>query len=268
MNDYRTPLIFLGLGVASLARAQAPATAGSSHGATSGAGAGAGAGKSDSSYELLNLHYGWLLLGAFAAASALLFLWKTSIRINDYVRRLVNLNNDKQRFFVQADSRLAWFKEHLEYAPLFRTRHNREFQLSRAVNMGVLPSRLQSLGLAALIALNVTLCVIEIPFNQSEATAGEILRNRSGAMATVNLIPLVILAGRNNPLIPLLGISFDTWNFYHRALARIVVLESICHTVAWIVPKVDLSKCINPRNHDILALITFHHNQVVVGQLW
>lgn len=202
-----------------------------------------GGGKSDDgNYEQLNLYFGWVIVATFAAISALLFLWKTSIRINGYIRRLVNLNNDSQRYFVSADPHLAWFKKHLEYAPLFRTRHHRELQLSRAVNMGILPSRLQSLAIAGLVALNITLCVIEVPFNQSEATAAEILRNRTGCMVTANLIPLVILAGRNNPLIPLLGISFDTWNLFHRWLARIVVLEALAHVIAWMVPKVDLCK--------------------------
>lgn len=45
-------------------------------------------------------------------------------------------------------------------------------------------------------------------------------------------IPLFILVGRNNPLIPLLGISFDTYNLIHRWFGRIVILEAICHTLA------------------------------------
>jgi hypothetical protein len=40
------------------------------------------------------------------------------------------------------------------------------------------------------------------------------------------------MAGRNNPLIKLLGISFDTFNLYHRWLGRIVSLEAVVHTFA------------------------------------
>ena len=47
------------------------------------------------------------------------------------------------------------------------------------------------------------------------------------------MIPLFILAGRNNPLIPLLRVSFDTYNLLHRWLGRIVVVESIVHISAW-----------------------------------
>jgi hypothetical protein len=34
-------------------------------------------------------------------------------------------------------------------------------------------------------------------------------------------------------------LSFDTWNFYHRWIARIVVLEAIAHTLSWMIPKVE-----------------------------
>lgn len=41
------------------------------------------------------------------------------------------------------------------------------------------------------------------------------------------------MAGRNNPLINWLNLSFDTFNLLHRWFGRIVVLEAIAHTVAW-----------------------------------
>jgi hypothetical protein len=185
-------------------------------------------------------------LAAMAAAVALFFLWETSIRVSAHLRRLTSLGNDNQRYFARGDSRMAWLKEHIVYAPLFRTRHNREFQLSRAIGMGTLPTRFQTICLVALVALNVTLCVADIPFGQSESTVANAIKDRTGTMATVNLIPLVILAGRNNPLIPLLRLSFDAWNFFHRWLARIVVLEAIAHTLAWIIPKVQLRKFMSP----------------------
>ena len=45
-------------------------------------------------------------------------------------------------------------------------------------------------------------------------------------------VPLFLLAGRNNPLIPLLNISFDTYNLIHRWFGRIVILEALAHTLA------------------------------------
>lgn len=42
------------------------------------------------------------------------------------------------------------------------------------------------------------------------------------------------MAGRNNPLITLLGVSFDQFNLLHRWFGRIAVLEGLAHTVAHI----------------------------------
>ncbi len=55
------------------------------------------------------------------------------------------------------------------------------------------------------------------------------LGNRAGTLAVVNLIPLVLLAGRNNPLISLLNISYDSFNLMHRWFGHIVVALAITH---------------------------------------
>ena len=54
-------------------------------------------------------------------------------------------------------------------------------------------------------------------------------------LAVVNMVPLFLMAGRNNPLIKLLGMSFDTFNLLHRWLGRIVVLESVAHMLAFLI---------------------------------
>ena len=61
--------------------------------------------------------------------------------------------------------------------------------------------------------------------------------NRTGVLSTVNMVPLFLFAGRNNPLIHLLGISFDTYNLIHRWLGRIVVLEAVTHSFCYMVAK-------------------------------
>jgi hypothetical protein len=47
------------------------------------------------------------------------------------------------------------------------------------------------------------------------------------------------MAARNNPLINWLNLPFDTFNLLHRWFGRIVVLEALAHTVAWMVSKVS-----------------------------
>ncbi|KAK2805272.1 hypothetical protein FQN50_006298 [Emmonsiellopsis sp. PD_5] len=180
------------------------------------------------------------LLSLLVGGSVLAFflIWQNTIRFSNHIRRLTNLNNDTQRYFVTPDPYWAWLKKSVIYAPLFRTRHNREFRLSTAINVGTLPTRFQTVLLLGVIGMNVTLCCVTIDYPNAESTVLGLIRNRSGTMAVVNLIPLVIMAGRNNPLIRLLNVSFDTWNLLHRWFARIVVLESITHVVAWMINKV------------------------------
>ena len=159
-----------------------------------------------------------------------------------HLRQLSSLGSDRQRYFVSSDVWAARIKKHFIYAPLFHNRHNEEFQLSAVVNMGTLPSRLHTLLLLGIIVMNIVCCTVTTPYHSAEKTAAGIIRNRTGTMATFNLIPLVLAAGRNNPLITLLRVPFDTFNLMHRWLARIVVLETIAHVVAWLVTKVQMGK--------------------------
>ncbi|KAI1211932.1 ferric reductase like transmembrane component-domain-containing protein [Annulohypoxylon truncatum] len=125
------------------------------------------------------------------------------------------------------------FKKNLLYAPLWKKRHNREIKISSAVSIGTLPSRLHSVVLAIYLLSNVAYMFYE-DWNQPNgySLAAEI-RGRSGTLSLVNMVPLLIMAGRNNPLISLLRVSFDTYNLIHRWMGRTVVIEAIIHTVAW-----------------------------------
>ncbi|RWA11107.1 hypothetical protein EKO27_g4010 [Xylaria grammica] len=173
------------------------------------------------------------LLYITAVGSALVIIWRLTMAITTYVRTVSSINNDTQRFFARPSYRFSWIKKHVLYAPLFRKRHNREFQISSAVNVGTLPSRFQFLFLLGYFVTNVAFTLVHIPFVESAADGLKQVRNRSGTLATVNMIPLFVLAGRNNPLIPLLGISFDTMNLLHRWFGRIVAIEAVVHTLAF-----------------------------------
>lgn len=173
------------------------------------------------------------LLFITAVGSSLAIIWRLSMGITRYVRTVASLNNDTQRFFARPSPKFSWIKKHILYAPLLSKRHNREFQLSHAINVGTLPSRFQFIFVLGYFATNVAFAVLHIPFADSASDALKQLRNRSGTLATVNMIPLFILAGRNNPLIPLLGISFDTMNLLHRWFGRIVAIEAVVHTLAF-----------------------------------
>lgn len=136
-------------------------------------------------------------------------------------------------------SHMPWIKKQLTYAPMWAKRHNREIRLSSALNIGTLPTRLQTVLLSAYLISNfVYMLILDYSEPGPWAQLAE-LRGRSGTLAAVNLVPLVIFATRNNPLISILRISFDTYNLMHRWLGRIVVFESLVHVAAWMVVQVN-----------------------------
>ncbi|KAK2747738.1 hypothetical protein FQN57_001768 [Myotisia sp. PD_48] len=159
-------------------------------------------------------------------------------RSHAHLRRITSATSspNEQRFWGVEDWPF-WgdIKKHVLYAPIGRKRHNREIKLSEAINVGTLPSRFHTILLSLYCSSQVAYCaILDYDVNNKAALVAE-LRGRSGNLAVLNMIPLVVLAGRNNPLIPLLGVSFDTYNLYHRWLGRLVSLETVAHTIAWMI---------------------------------
>lgn len=182
------------------------------------------------------------LLIALAALVGALFVYRIVQSSMHHIRMLTCLKNDTQRYFTIPNETWAKIKKHIIYAPMFRVRHNKEFRLSSAINMGTLPTRFQGFLQMAILAMNVVFCVYQIPFNEQETAVLKFLRNRTGTIAVANLLPLVIMADRNNPLIKLLNISFDSFNIFHRFFGRLVVLEAIAHVVCYTISAVKTRK--------------------------
>lgn len=175
----------------------------------------------------------WWSLGLMAIIILALRIYQ---RWRAHLRHLIamSLTPVQQTYFSRYQTTWVWkIKKYLIYAPLKNKRHNREIRLSSAINMGTIPSRVQTLLLFLFLFSNIayTLAVDWRKMNHY-AVAAE-MRGRSGVLAIVNMIPLVMFAGRNNPLIPILQVSFDTYNLLHRWTGRIVVLESVLHTACW-----------------------------------
>ena len=151
----------------------------------------------------------------------------------------VDATDSQQRIWTQVGSTWPWIKTHLIYAPVHKVRHNKEMQLSRAISVGTLPLRLHVLILVFYLMSNVAYCLI-LDFDRPlRASLIAETRGRTGHLAVINLMVLFIFAARNNPLISLLGVSFDTFNLFHRWIGRIVILESIGHVICWIINEVD-----------------------------
>lgn len=140
----------------------------------------------DQEHEALSSY----LLLVCGVLSIVLLAWRISSQVTRLFRTIACLNDDKQRYFTIADWKASFFKKHLLYAPLFRKRHNREFQLSSAINVGTLPTRLEFLILAGYLTTNLVFCVYGIPFGSSFATAAGQFGNRTGTLAVVNMVRL------------------------------------------------------------------------------
>ncbi|KAM3415591.1 Ferric/cupric reductase transmembrane component 2 [Cercospora zeina] len=178
----------------------------------------------------------------WAGIIVILLVYRWVIKLLHHVRQLANLNHGsscdgRQRYFSLPDETWSRIKRHFIIAPLFSRRHNREFRLSSAANVGILPGRIQSFWLFGYLALNVVFTCWKINWSDKEAFMDQAL-SRTGVLATLNMIPLFLLAGRNNPMVWLMGISFDDFNLLHRWIGRIVVLEATAHATFWFVKKI------------------------------
>ncbi|KAL4917893.1 ferric reductase like transmembrane component-domain-containing protein [Aspergillus aurantiobrunneus] len=183
-----------------------------------------------------------IILVSVIGVAFILFCGRIAQLSHAYLRHITSLTASRreQTFWsIEASPLWANVKKQILYAPLGKKRHNREIQLSSALNVGTLPSRFQTILIVLYAASQIAYCaLLDYDANVKAALVAE-LRGRSGTLAVLNMVPLFILAGRNNPLIPLLRISFDTYNLLHRWLGRIVVIEAIVHTFAWGVNAVD-----------------------------
>lgn len=219
--------------------------AGAAANATAGGGNSTGSGRgrvhlSDAERSKNNEFYIYLEV-AFGSLVAALLVYYVALNISRYVRQITSLHNPTQRYFAIPNDALARFKQHLLYAPIVHKRHNRELRLSTAVNCGTLPTRFQAVFLTVYVAVNLILCLVSIDRNGERMRALVQLRHRTGVLALANMLPLFVMAGRNNPLIPWLGISFDTFNLMHRWFGRVVVVESVLHTAAYMACKVEFA---------------------------
>jgi hypothetical protein len=138
--------------------------------------------------------YLYIICGSVCVA---VIAWKVIDISTKWIRTLVCLNNDHQRYFAVPSPNLAWLKRHVLYAPVLRKRHNREIQLSTAINVGTLPTRFQLLFLTAYFATNVAFCVIDISFSDDYTSVTRLLRNRTGVLSVINMVGAFSTSGQS-----------------------------------------------------------------------
>lgn len=173
-----------------------------------------------------------------------LLVWRLGLKFTRDLRRVANLTHgasgmpSNQLYFTIPNESWAKFKRHWLIAPLFRKRHMREYKLSQAMNIGTLPSRIQTFWLLGYFVINLATCLVFVHWDMDKEVWLTDLCNRTGTISTLNLIPLFLFAGRNNPFIKLLDISFDNYNLMHRWMGRVVIIEAILHGGFWLAREV------------------------------
>lgn len=197
-----------------------------------------------------------LLWLSILVAMSVVFILRLAQLFVSYIRNIYCMTatpSQQEYYTIDRVWIWPWLKKHIVFAPLVKKRHNREFQMSSAINYGTLPGRIHSILLIVYAISNLVYCLL-LDWNAPEkgAVFAE-LRGRSGILATVNLIPLVVLASRNNIAIPILRVSFDTFNLFHRWIGRVVAIETTIHFFAW------MSAYILAKGDDATPKI-FNHN--------
>jgi hypothetical protein len=183
----------------------------------------------------------WWSLGILVVLVLFFRLWELGWKHFRHLQSMDYAENRQAYFSKNHTTWWPWIKKHILLAPLGKKRHNREIRLSSAINIGTLPSRFHTILLGCYYLSNFIYCVKLDYSNPNRYEVLAELRGRTGMLASANMIPLIILAGRNNPLIQILKISFDTYNLLHRWIGRMFVLEALIHTLAWTISEVASS---------------------------
>ncbi|EEH09752.1 conserved hypothetical protein [Histoplasma capsulatum G186AR] len=193
-----------------------------------------------------------ILCGTLGAACVVVLAARFGQMWNAYMRRITSAHASprQQRYWATAESALwADIKRHLLYAPLGRKRHNREFKLSEAVNVGTLPSRLHTILLTSYFLSQVAyITILDYNVNERAALIAE-LRGRCGVLAVLNMIPR---HGRDNShgiiattlAIPDTSCVYETFLHIHILLVFLAIGGIYMHLSIDQLPQLPWLKCI------------------------
>jgi hypothetical protein len=176
------------MAIAAMATVVKAAGTGTTTGGNTTAAAVSTAPKGATDAAILNQDFYNYIFIVLASLIAALTLWRVLIEATKYIRTTTCLNNDRQGYFAIPSTKFASLKTHLLYAPVLKTRHNREFQLSSAINVGTLPTRFQLLFLGLYLGSNIAFCVVSINWSGSLTNVCKEVRNRTGILAVVNMV--------------------------------------------------------------------------------
>jgi hypothetical protein len=189
----------------------------------------------DENWEIVrSFVYVWLgLIVLFTA-------WWASLVHHQHARTLSSLSpGNTQAYFAPVNRYWGLLKKHFVFAPLFGKRHHKAFMITRTIDNGCLPSRPQTSLLVAYFVFLQIATFYGIDYSMKRTLVAAAIQRRSGLFAISHLVPMFILAARNNPLIWLTGISFDTFNLFHRWVGRFIGFEILIHATTYFIKKIE-----------------------------
>lgn len=148
-----------------------------------------------------------------------------------------NAHNVTARFFAGKKTNMV--RKYFSLSPLGSLKHNVPLSIRRMGIMAV-PTRAQFVVtfiyvFAEILYIFIGLAIAPkgLPLADLQANWIKSIANRSGGMAVTQVPWIFLFAGRNNILMWMTGWGFDTFNVFHRWIARMCVLHSLIHTVAY-----------------------------------
>lgn len=159
----------------------------------------------------------------------LVFYWATIISF----ATAFNIN----KRFIGLNLNCNWVKKHIILPSVFKQYHERTYLLLKFIPLDF-PTRLHGL----IVFVFIIQVIISVGVGYEMTTPHPYLSSRwimnldlvsyRTDMMAISLFPVIYLFGiRNNPFIPLTGISFATFNFYHKWCAYVCVALAFIHAI-------------------------------------
>jgi predicted ferric reductase len=178
-----------------------------------------------------NYFFVTLLLAIISIPLLLTLVHRFATRVRNERRRISVIGFSKKYSCYKRYVYRGRLEQYLSNAPIWSNRCRYNFPTPATSSTKTLRPRPQTLLIIVYILSNILYCATIRGQDESRRMAE--LRGRCGTLAAFNLILTIICALRNNPLIPMLHVSYNTFNLFHRWLARIVVLQTIAHVFAF-----------------------------------
>lgn len=141
--------------------------------------------------------------------------------------------------FAFNSSLVVKFRQAFTMPALFGFKHSIPISYFKVISMAT-PSRAQGMVILGYIIMNIVLTMVKYDvfepnpwFPDKGEQLGRYIADRTGLLATSQFPAIFLFAGRNNLLLWLTGWSFDTFNVYHRWIARMMVLHAFIHSVCY-----------------------------------